>query len=168
MMLNLTFFPTDDILDWANEVVGANKDCRVILSTHAYLRNDGTLEQENDKGWVSDTSIVNCGQEMYDKLVEPNSNIVMVLCGHNCAKDNGPIKFESTRADGTKVVQMMINHQGMEADGNTYIDAFNMLAMLYFSEDGNTVQLEFFSANNGLYYMDKFQFDFTLDTSAVQ
>jgi len=62
--------------------------------------------------------------------------------------------------DGSKVVQLMVNHQHLEYYGNR---SFGMLAMLYFSEDGKNVQLEYFSTVNGMFYMEKFQFEFTLD-----
>ena len=55
---------------------------------------------------------------------------------------------------------MMINHQQLESvDGRSY----GMIAMLYFKNGGKTVQLEYFSAVNQMYYMDKFQYEFELD-----
>ncbi|MBO5105822.1 MAG: hypothetical protein J6C29_02880 [Clostridia bacterium] len=75
-------------------------------------------------------------------------------------EDYGPAYEISERADGSKVVQMMINHQQLESvDGRSY----GMLAMFYFGNDGKTVKLEYFSTVNGMYYMDKFQYEIELD-----
>ena len=82
------------------------------------------------------------------------------MCGHRYPTDHEPYKRETVRADGSKVVEMMINPQNMET---TFGRSFGMLAMLYFSEDGKNVQLEYFSTISGMYYRDKYQFSFELD-----
>ncbi len=165
MMLTLDFFPTDDAVQWADEVIAAHPDYNVILTTHAYYKTGmtiggGELQQDSDLYNVPDISVANSGQDLYDKLVNKHSNIVLVLCGHASTEDYGPAYQIDERADGSKVVQMMINHQQLESvDGRSY----GMIAMLYFKNDGKTVQLEYFSAANEMYYMDKFQYSFELD-----
>ena len=124
------------------------------------VNGNGELQQDSDLYNVPDISVANSGQDLYDKLVSKYSNIVLVMCGHSSPEDYGPAYQINTREDGSKVVQMMINHQQLESvDGRSY----GMLAMLYFGEDGKTVQLEYFSTVNGMYYMDKFQYKFELD-----
>ena len=165
MMLTLDFFPTDDAVEWAAEVIEAHPDYNVILTTHAYYKTgmklgDGELQQDEDLYNVPDISVANSGQDLYDKLVSKYSNIVLVMCGHASTEDYGPAYEITERADGSKVVQMMINHQQLESiDGRSY----GMLAMLYFDNDGKTVNLEYFSTVNNMYYMDKFQYTFELD-----
>ena len=164
MMLTLNIFPTDDEVAWAKAACEQYSDYNVILSTHAYLSYDsGVFEigKENTLNWGFEKDPkYNYGQEIYDKLVSQCSNIVMVLCGHDCLPDNSIGRIDSTRADGSTVVQLMIDHQNMEtATGESQ----NMLAMLYFSNGGKNVRLEYFSANNGVYYMAKNQMDITLD-----
>ncbi|MBO5232332.1 MAG: metallophosphoesterase [Clostridia bacterium] len=165
MMLTLDFFPTDDAVNWAAEAIEAHPDYNVILTTHAYYKTgmiigDGELQQDEDLYNVPDISVANSGQDLYDKLVSRYSNIVLVMCGHASTEDYGPAYEISERADGSKVVQMMINHQQLESvDGRSY----GMLAMLYFKNDGKTVSLEYFSTANEMYYMDKFQYEFQLD-----
>ena len=165
MMLTLDFFPTDDAVNWAAEVIEAHPDYNVILTTHAYYKTgmtigNGELQQDEDLYNVPDISVANSGQDLYDKLVSKYSNIVLVMCGHASTEDYGPAYEISERADGSRVVQMMINHQQLESvDGRSY----GMLAMFYFGNDGKTVKLEYFSTVNGMYYMDKFQYEFELD-----
>ena len=43
LVVALEFGPRDPVLDWANQVVAANPDRRVIVVTHAYLYSDDTL-----------------------------------------------------------------------------------------------------------------------------
>ncbi len=145
MMLTLNYDASDEEIAWAAEVVATHPDCNVILSTHSYLEANMTLSSDG-------------GQDIYNGLVSKYSNIVMVLCGHNYVY--GPRYITTTRTDGSKVVQMMVNHQLME-----YMDArsYGMMAMLYFSNGGSTVTLEFFSALRGDYYMKRNQYTFELD-----
>lgn len=160
MMLTLNLFPTDDEIAWAEQVIAENPDYNVILTTHAYFDHDMTLTQDDDIDWVDDVNAANSGQDIYDKLVSKYSNIVLVMCGHRYPPDNGPNYRITTRDDGSKVMEMMINHQNMESKGGR---SYGMLAMLYVSEDGRSVQLEYFSTITGMFYMDKFQFTFELD-----
>lgn len=165
MMLTLDFFPDDAIVDWAAKSIEAHPDYNVILTTHAYYKTgmkigDGDLQQDEDLYNVSNIETANSGQDIYDKLVSKYRNIVLVICGHASTEDYGPAYEISERADGSKVVQMMINHQQLESvDGRSY----GMLAMLYFLNDGKTVKLEYFSTVNKMYYMDKFQYEIELD-----
>ncbi|MBQ3088773.1 MAG: hypothetical protein IJC36_03965 [Clostridia bacterium] len=165
MMLTLDLFPDDDIINWADEVIAAHPDYNVIVTTHGYFDGgmeigDGNLLQDEDIQWVDNPETANSGQDLFDKLVNKHSNIVLLLCGHEIPVDHGPSYEITTREDGSKVVQMMVNHQHLEYYGGR---SYGMLAMLYFSEDGKNVQLEYFSTVNEMYYMDKFQYEFQLD-----
>jgi len=166
MMLTLNLFPSDAEVAWAEQVIAAYPDYNVILTTHAYFDHDMSLTQDDDIDWVSERvpegeeATLNCGQEIFDKLVNKYSNIVLVMCGHRYPPDDGPNYRITTREDGSKVMEMMINPQRMESNGGR---SYGMLAMLYISEDGRSVQLEYFSTISGMYYMEKFQFDFELD-----
>lgn len=165
MMLSLDFFPNDDVVAWADEVIAAHPDYNVIISTHGYFDDgmiigDGNLLQDEDIQWVDDPTTANSGQDLFDKLVNKHSNIVLLLCGHAIPVDHGPSYEVTNRADGSKVVQLMVNHQHLEYYGK---QSYGMVAMLYFSEDGKNVQLEYFSTVNEMFYMEKFQYEFTLD-----
>ena len=165
MMLTLDFFPNNEIIAWAEQVIAAHSDYNVIITTHGYfddgmVQGDGNLLQDEDIQWVDDPANANSGQDIFDKLVNKYSNIVLLICGHAIPVDHGPSYEVTTRADGSKVVQMMINHQHLEYYGK---QSYGMLAMLYFSEDGKNVQLEYFSTVNDMYYMEKFQQEFQLD-----
>ncbi|MBQ7107843.1 MAG: metallophosphoesterase [Clostridia bacterium] len=175
MMLTLDLFPSAEEIAWAENLITTHSDYNVILSTHAYFNNmsyEGNftyntevsssysskkLEELNDGRTADD---LYSGKEIYDSLVSKYSNIVLVLCGHNDPYDDGPNFRTVTRADGSKVVEMMTNFQGVEErEGRAY----GTLAMLYFSNDGKTVQVEFFSTVSSMFYKQKFQTEFEID-----
>jgi len=165
MMLTLDFFPCTAEVAWAREKVDANPDCNVIISTHGYLDGDMTLLQEKEVYDVEDRVDSegnalggHAGQYIYDNLVVPCSNVVMVLCGHESSF--GPETKLLTREDGTTAVQILTNFQQPEY---TDLRAYGMLAMFYFGNGGETVTVEWFSSIKNEYYMDKYQFSFDLN-----
>jgi hypothetical protein len=171
MVITLDLYPSDEEVAWAEDLIVNNPDYNVVLTTHAYFKNvsgKGKIELETSirTDFVSNklaegqvAADLNSGQEIFDKLVNKYSNIVLVLCGHNDPYDDGPNHRITTREDGSQVVEMMTNFQDMEDRTNR---SYGMLAMLYIKADG-TVQLEFFSTINGMFYKDDFQFEFKLD-----
>jgi hypothetical protein len=65
---------------------------------------------------------------------------------------------EDDGVNGNKVVQMLIDPQGMDA-----ASPVGMVAMFHFSEDGKTVQVEYYSTLEEKWYHPDNQFTFTLD-----
>lgn len=55
-------------IDWMNKVISENPDKIVILGFHEYLGTSGVRTE--------------IGEELYQKVVLPNPNVQMVLCGH--------------------------------------------------------------------------------------
>ena len=60
----------DETIAWANAVCEAYPDRNVVICTHEYLLPSGA--------YSSDRS-----QVIWDEIIVPNENVVMVLCGHN-------------------------------------------------------------------------------------
>jgi hypothetical protein len=115
MFLSLEFGPRDDVLNWANQVVAAHDDNPVMLITHAYLSKAGTRfvagethAASNGYGLGAD---VNDGCDIWDKLVNTNDNIRLVICGHDGDTDIGARKLVSTNSNGHSVCQMLTNYQ---------------------------------------------------------
>ncbi len=59
-----------DTIAWANEVCKAYPDRNVVICTHEYLLPSG--EYSSDRSQV-----------IWDEIIVPNENVIMVLCGHN-------------------------------------------------------------------------------------
>lgn len=60
----------EDLIAWANEVCKAYPTRNVVICTHEYLLPSGAYSSENSK-------------VIWDKIIVPNENVKMILCGHN-------------------------------------------------------------------------------------
>lgn len=145
LIITSEFAPRDEVLTWAKELVSSDKykNHRVIFLTHSYLRTDGDrIKSENYKVTPS-----NYGEAIWDKLIYPNSNIEMVICGHY-ALIGGYEMNVGQRSDknssGKNVYQMMFNSQtlggGWHGNGGD-----GWLRMLEFMPDGKTIKVKTYS-----------------------
>ena len=160
LIMMLDFGPSNAVLEWAGRVIEANPDYNVIITTHAYLYHDGTTLDENDDNPPSMDRYgnkENNGDDIWEKLVKKHKNIVLVLSGHDPWYD--VVTTQTVGEKGNVVTQMLINPQNM--DFNTGPAA--MVAMLYFSADGKTVQVEYYSTARDQYWKASNQFTVTLD-----
>ena len=111
LALALEFFPRDAALQWAQQVISANPDREVILVTHAYLRGEGKRFQESSPD--------NDGQEIWDKLVRTNFNVVAVVNGHFTGP--GVARRSDKGINNNVVAQMLSNYQADTNGGNGYL-----------------------------------------------
>jgi len=153
LLLVLDCAPTDEMVQWASDVIAANPDRNVILTTHMYLRKDGTPLPDADCG-----NAPNSGVDLWENLVRKHENIVLVLCGHHASSQ---LVLSQNKGDhGNTVSQLLINGQGVEecAEGSC-----GFVATLYFSEDGKDVTVEYYSTIKEKYFLTENQFSFSLD-----
>ncbi len=167
MLVTLDYGASDEELAWANGVVAANPECKVIVTTHAYMFRDGTTLSRGDVALPNDGSDVdssplklyNDGQQIWEKFVSQHPNIVLVMSGHDPCED--VVTLQSEGVHGNVVTQMLIDPQGMDkAKGG-----LGMVCMLYFSEDGSQMEVEWYSTDKQQYYKHKNQY--TLDLSGA-
>lgn len=150
LILNLEFAPRDEVVDWAKKTIDQEKykNHRVIVLTHSYMNNKNErIETENYP--IEDG---NYGQAIWDKLVYPSQNIVMVIAGHigvtNDFKGHTAFK-QDQRKDGKRVTQMIFNAQalggGWHGNGGD-----GWLRYLEFDPDGQTVHTKTYSPFFGI------------------
>ncbi len=160
MVIVLQYGPNNSILDWAGDVIAANPDRKVIITTHAYMYRDGTTLDINDvvpprtfdeKTDPDSTDAAtrekynNNGDQIWIKLASQYENVVMVLSGHDpCAS---VVMRQDTGIHGNTVTQFLIDFQGMDT---TYNYETGMVAMFYFSADGKQVKVEYISTYNSI------------------
>lgn len=158
LMITLDFGPSDDVLEWAGNLCEQYSDHNVIISTHCYLYRDGTTLDQHDVCPPLSRGGENNGDHIWHKFVSKHRNIVLVLSGHDpcdqivVAQDKG--------RNGNTVTQMLIDPQGAD---NKIDGGLGMVAMLYFSEDGRNVTVEYYSTIQEKYYMPSNQFTMKLD-----
>ena len=145
LIVNLEFAPRNAVLEWAKKTIDQEryKDHRVIILTHSYMNSKNErIEKENYP--IEDG---NYGEAIWQKLIYPSHNVVMVIAGHIGSPDNfeGHVAFkQDPRADGGTVSQMVFNAQalggGWHGNGGD-----GWLRYLEFLPDGQTVKAYTFS-----------------------
>ena len=107
LFLGLELEPSDDTILWAQTVIDKNPDLPVIVYTHAFLNLNSDFLDLHCKF----PGEGNSAEELWDKLIYPNKNIFLVLCGHVAHIDDG----ESMRVDKNKygytVYSVLSNYQ---------------------------------------------------------
>lgn len=149
MVLCLDFGAKDPVLEWANEVVAAHPAHRVIVTTHGYLEKDGSL-LETGEAYCPSSSYYdtenNDGDDIWNEFVRKHPNIQMVMCGHMTC--DSVVVSKQTGDYGNEVTQILIDPQnGLDTSSTPR----GMVAMLYFSEDGEDVQVRYYSTLTGAY-----------------
>ena len=128
----------DAAIAWAQKVINAHPDHATIVTTHSYL---SPVEWENDKAPLDPSNPVprnpaaylvnspngcNGAQSLWDKLIAPNDQIFLVLCGHAFTHPRsvqaptgevaGVSRGENIRIDTNKaghpVYQVLSDYQG--------------------------------------------------------
>ena len=158
MFLSLEWAPKPGHVAWANEVIAAHPEYNVIISTHAYLADDGTHFNTWHHATPDGTGKKEAhnGNELWNELVKKHENIVMVIGGHDTS--DFVLMSESYGDNGNKVVELLVNPQHTDIVHK----GTGMVAMLYFSNGGRTVNLEYYSTAREMHYNEKNQFSFEL------
>ncbi len=153
LIMALDFGPSNEVLDWANGVVEAHPDHNVIITTHAYLYRDGTTLDVDDVCPPIGNGGKNNGDHIWDKLVSQHENIVLVISGHD--PNDNIVVSQNKGVHGNVVTQMLVDPQGVDIN----MCPTGMVAMLYFSEDGSKVSVEYYSTVNEKFFMADNQFE---------
>lgn len=145
LVISLEFAPRDEAIEWAKSVVGSDryKNHKVIVLTHSYMdANAQVYEKEGYK-----VTPANYGKAIWDRLLYPSDNIIMLVCGHECAIDtyenNVSFRMDKNHA-GKEIAQMMFNAQTADGfwNGN---GGDGWLRLLEFLPDGETIKVKTFS-----------------------
>ncbi|MFC1679029.1 Ig-like domain-containing protein [Elusimicrobiota bacterium] len=140
LVLSLTFYPSDAMLDWANRVVAEHPDHEVIVLTHMYLN----YEDRGDGEYPMPDRCGNNGEDMWNEFVRKHENISFVFNGHM----PGVNRLVSTGDHGNKVYQMLADYQAEGAGGNGY------LRLLEFAPDEDKVYVTSYSPFKDKYKKD--------------
>ncbi len=174
LVVGLEFGPRDAVLAWANRVLRAHHDLPAILVTHAYLYRDGSrygtpvpglADSRHDTQRFAPQAFaytpregINDGEQIWRKLVEPNHNVRLVLCGH----DNGVARLTSVRSDGSRVHQLLADYQWWHQSAPDYAGGSGYLRILRFDYRHGQIRVRTYSP-----YLRRFLTDdgnqFTLD-----
>lgn len=132
--IGLEWRPSDVVIAWAHEVLRRHPDLPAIVTTHEYLDRGGNAPLRT-LGENLDGSGDNSGVGLYHKLVEPNPQVFLVLCGHMF----GDGRRSSTTPLDAVVHQVLANYQDDPNGGNGW------MALLEFRLDAATIAFRTFS-----------------------
>jgi DNA repair exonuclease SbcCD nuclease subunit len=74
-IMSLELWPRKEAVAWANKVIKARPNTRWVVVTHSCLNRFGQIYNGSSYGSTSPAYL-------RDKLVRPNTNVKVVLCGH--------------------------------------------------------------------------------------
>ncbi len=160
LILALEFGPREGVLRWANKVLRDYPDHPTLIVTHEYidqlsLLRTGRVQHSRPEtynspyayGLASDYGGVNCGEEIWMKLVAAHPQVRAVVCGHHrpfkrnwfsgrCRPVAGLASAHRIdyRPDGSRVDQLMFNAQWAERGGDGWV------MLLHASTDGASVK----------------------------
>ncbi|HET6279319.1 MAG TPA: metallophosphoesterase [Polyangia bacterium] len=164
LLMSLEFGPRDEVVAWANQVLKSHADKEAIIVTHAYLYGNDRYDflAHPEQVWSPHTylmvdqpdSTINDGEELFRKLIEPNSNVRFVLSGHVITPGAG--RLTSTRADGTHVHQILANYQSCDyacefANGKKVNGGNGYLRLMRFDPTAHQVSVSTYSP-----YLDRY------------
>ena len=143
LVVALEWAPGPAVLDWANRVVAAHPNRRVMVVTHTYLYSDDTLHGSNHSHqWVWGSNAV----VMWNNFIRRHSNISFVFSGH--VLNDGTGRLVSIGDHGNRVYQMLANYQMLPNGGSGF------LRLVKFDPDQNTVSVTTYTP-----YIDAFKTD---------
>ncbi len=168
LFITLDFGPEKDVLEWAGDIVEQYPTHKVIIATHGYLYRDGTtLDADDaysaskyplkDKKAQQATNPSLDGDDIWEQFASKYENIQLVLSGHD------PCQHVIYRKDkgekGNVVTQMLIDPQHIDSEFG--LTAF--VAMFYFSNEGNTLTVRYYSVIEDKFGSERSQFTINLN-----
>ena len=155
LVLALDYGPSDDVLTWAGGVIEAHPEHNVIITTHAYLYRDGNTLNDDGNMLAAPTRTTpagyNNGDDIWEKLGKKYENVSLILSGHD--PNNNIVVTQRKGEHGNIVTELLIDPQDMDAN---YIsngqEPTGMVAMLYVSDGGSTIVLEYYSTIRNQYW----------------
>ena len=135
LMIYMGWGVNDEDMVWINQVLEEHPNSIAILNFHEYLSITGQRST--------------IGNEIYEKVVKPNENVVAVLSGHF---HDAEILVDEIDDDGNgitdrKVYQILADYQAGSEGGQGYLRLFKI------NQNSNKISVETYSP-----YLDKYNF----------
>ncbi len=107
LMLSLPYGYGERELAWAQQVVAAHPEHNVIVSTHEHVT---PKDASSAAGRSTSSRWLSRGDQLWDRVIAPNRNVVLVLSGH--FHGLGQIVTENAGGiDGHTVVELVADYQ---------------------------------------------------------
>ena len=137
LFMTIDFNAAQGVIKWANDVITAHPDRKVIITTHGYLDGDGTLQSMTKDTQSYKEKFYVDGQVLWNEVVSQHENIIMVVSGHYHT-DEIVYNFAEGK-NGNKVLQVL-----MTADATKKVYT-GKICLMHFSENGQKITFEYYS-----------------------
>jgi len=149
---------TDETIVWANDVLSTYSHRTAIITTHQYLDAGAAVRDDTSRA-----------QLIFDKIIDPNPNVKMILCGH----DDGSLCLEKTASDGRVVYEILSDYQFVEAEPDDFYQNPHYIGKVaeccgdgyirLMSVEGNKLSSTTYSPVTGRYNPYGYRENFTID-----
>jgi len=119
--LAMEWRPSDESIQWAQEVMAKYPDLPTIITTHEHL-GTGDPAKYQGGGKTDNAGGDNDAKNVFRKLVEPYPQVFLVVCGHV----NGDGRRTDTTALGQQVYQVLVDYQSDPYGGNGWMQLASM------------------------------------------
>lgn len=142
MVLSVEFLPRKDVVTWANALISAHPNHRVIIVTHCHQDYTG----EYTTGWADGYNIAGReGEDLWQELIQRHSNVFMSVSGHI----QGVSYRLRTGLNGNDVHEILSDFQSEPVLGNGTALGNGWLRELTFDPDQNKVTVETVTVEDG-------------------
>jgi hypothetical protein len=134
LVVSLEIAPRKHVMTWANNLIAAHPNHRVIIATHAYIGDGGgyTGSIGNTYGCVGAR-----GNDLFNECARRHSNVFLVACGHITESYVGT----KTGTAGNTIYEMVVDYQAERplGDPNKAALGNGWLRLLTFNPDTNRI-----------------------------
>ncbi len=123
LLVTLELNAPDGVLAWADRVIDAHPDHRVIVATHAYVNTTGALSNQVQRT----DQPGNSGAQIFQKLIRPNCNVFLVVNGHFSDGTLGEARRSDQNACGETVHGVLTDFQGRSNGGDGWLRYYRFL-----------------------------------------
>jgi hypothetical protein len=136
IVMALEYYPRDSALSWAESVMQANSDAKVLVVTHSFLFTDGTRGDICDTNNMRGTTGRNA-ETSWEETLKDQANLQLVVSGHLVTTNSAHRSDLGTNRN--LVNQIFTNFQNWTHGGNGY------LRILKFRPSLNTIEVYTYS-----------------------
>jgi predicted phosphodiesterase len=142
MVVSLEFVPRKDVVTWANQLITAHPDRRVIIATHCHVDFDGN----HTKACADNYDVEGReGIDLWEELISRHSNIFLAVSGHV----QGVAYNKRTGLNGNVVHEILTDFQDEPVLGNGTALGNGWLRVLNFDPALNQIAVETLSVEAG-------------------
>ena len=155
----LELSPRDEVLEWADRIAKKHSDKNAILVTHALMKIDTKFTGEEGVDadafgyMLSESSTVNEGVDIMEKLIKRNDNFIAVFCGHQGASDLA-FQKRTVMTNGGSAVQVVI--VDTSAAEKHFPSNSGVIGIMEYNDNGEVVSYMYSPKNDAFFNTDNY------------